>query len=204
MGFRWKNPQLVQRLGSRLQLLVSDFGPDVKEAGSIMADEIVRTTLAGIGDGDQPFREYSPAYRALIESVGGKASGVVDLRGVFEKRAPKGGEYSRTARSRGAGRRAYVEISAGGRRFFARTKRTRPRLGLVDPQSEMSRDLITVEVTGAARAKIVYKPRAQSYMILHNEDRKWFSVNKTAVQAAGVYTLQQLFAARCDAFNRGS
>jgi hypothetical protein len=203
MGIRKKKD--FGALKDKLRALVSDFTPDLEVAGEAGADAIIQTTLAGIGVNDQAFRQYSKSYLEQIEAVGGKPSGVVDLRGIFfakggnlNKRGISKG-FSKRARSRGAGRQAYVFIKLGGKNVLVKTKVTRPRYGATDPNSEMSRDLITIEVE-KLRVKLIYRPRRKNYMILHNRDRVWFTVNKTPVREAIFVTLQELFKARIAAF----
>ena len=199
--------------------LFADMKPDLEVVGGIGADAIVRTTLAGIGEGDQPFAPYSEAYRQLIESVGGKAQGVVNLRGVFYKTAA-GGKAKRKGetaaahelrqRRKGALRRAYVWVKIRGRGFYARTLPTRPALGLTDRLSEMSRDLIRVEAEDNKLA-LVYEPRKEKYMILHQDGgarggkkRVWFTLEKSAVKQEMISALAALIEARVAAFNGGT
>jgi hypothetical protein len=180
-------------------------------AGEAVRDAIVQTTLAGIGAGDAPFKAYSPGYQALIDSVGGKPGGVVNLRGVFLKPGYKGGtkrfkdrtrELSRQRRAlqRGAGRRAFVHVVIGSRSFIAKTKETRPQRGIIDPQSEMSADLIEVVVKKTGFT-LIYHPRKTDYMVTHNETREWFSTDKAAVKAALASVMAQVFRALVRQFN---
>jgi hypothetical protein len=194
---------------------------DLKLVGQIGVEEIVRTTLAGIGENDQPFKQYSKSYAEQIAAVGGKASGVVDLRGIFyhgAKGSPKVKAQEQrilralktgkaTLQGKGAGRRGIVTITLGGKTFNVRTRLTRPRLGLLDPASEMSIDLITVKVTKDHKIKFTYKPRRadEAYMIdPHQTQRPWFSLNKTGVREALVFALKQVFKLRVAAFNGGN
>lgn len=177
-------------------------------AGEVTRDEIVRTTLAGIGKDDEPFAPYSKAYQTLIDAVGGKPGGVVNLRGVFLKRDYKGGKpkfknekrESAYQRRLGYGRRAFVQVSFGEKSFLIQTPPTRPQKGLIDPQSEMSADLIkvTVQKTGF---RLDYTPRQKDYMLYHNDTRVWFSVEKTAVRAALASVLATVFKALIRNFN---
>src|SRR5205809_3386791 len=143
--------------------------------GKDAARMIVQTTLAGIGEDDEPFKEYSESYKRLLEHVGGKPSGTVDLRGVFyhKGRGPKRfkdpareQQRQRRALAKGGGRRAFMQVEVGGRTFLVTTQLTRPRLGLIDPQSEMSADLIKVRVTKTG-FRLVYQPRRadETYML---------------------------------------
>jgi hypothetical protein len=177
--------------------------------GEVARDEVIRTTLVGIGKGDAPFKPYSPSYQALIDAVGGKPGGVVNLRGIFVKKGAKQFRFKDAAReakrqrralTRGAGRRAYVQISAGGRSFVAMTQPTRPQMGLVDPQSEMSADLIDIRVSGDS-VSLQYHPRQHDYMIGHNDTRPWFSLEKSAVKGAVAEALKHIFVALIHSFN---
>jgi hypothetical protein len=172
----------------------------------------VQTTLAGIGEKDQPFAPYSPAYKEQIDSVGGKPRQVVDLRGLFYH---KGQKRSGSKRNLGQGRRGVVKraFQRDTRSKFQtpsivsfRTAETRPQRGIIDPLSEMSLDLIKVESTND-RLTIEYEPREKDYMILHNKgdgklpQRKWFTANKTAVRAAILQATSTVIQARVEWFN---
>jgi hypothetical protein len=179
-------------------------------AAEVVRDGIIQTTLAGIGANDAPFKPYSPAYQALIDSVGGKPSGGVDLRGIFVKEGAKKtrtfkdpkreAKRQRNALAKGIGRRAFVQVSIGDTTFTAQTKPTRPRMGLVDPQSEMSADLIKITVT-ANGFRLDYSPRQRDYMTKHNETRPWFSTAKTPIKAAFAEVLRVGFRALIQNFN---
>lgn len=181
-------------------------------AAEVTRDGIIQTTLAGIGANDTPFAPYSPRYQALIDSVGGKPGGVVDLRGVFLKEGYPGGKVrrfkdakreakrQRNALAKGAGRRAFVQVTIGDNTFTAQTKPTRPRMGLIDPQSEMSADLIKITVT-AHGFRLDYSPRQRDYMTKHNETRPWFSTAKTPIKAAFSEVLRIGFRALIQNFN---
>src|SRR5689334_3804877 len=93
------------RVRNKLAGLLSHMQPDLEFIGGIGAAAIIQTTLAGIGENDQPFEPYSPAYKELIDSVGGKPRQVVDLRGLFYH---DGQRRSRGKKDRGQGRRAFV------------------------------------------------------------------------------------------------
>jgi len=186
--------------------------------GEAAANAIVQTTLAGIGEGDAPFAPYSESYQAQLDAVGGKPSGVVDLRGIFVKDsrykkgrtrrfkdATKEAARVKRARARGEGRIAFVQVTIGDRSFIAQTKATRARKGLVDQQSEMSADLIHVLATPNG-IRLEYRPRHDSYMVNHNEGdgvpkREWFTVQKTPVKAAVSATLVTIFRALIRSFN---
>lgn len=217
MGVKIKRD--VRSLANRLRTLVDDFTPEMKIAGEAAADEIVRTTLSNKADGDKPFAEYSKSYQELLDAVGGKPSGHVDLRGVFlpkgkRQRTPKG--VSKNLLQKGGGRKAYIFITVakGKKTILVQTRQTRARQGLEDKNSEMSRDLITVVAFPGIKAehqrvKLIYRPRRKNYMIVHQRgegkmpQRKWFSVNKIAVRTAAIATMKHLFAARVAEFNAG-
>jgi hypothetical protein len=186
--------------------------------GEVARDAIVQTTLAGIGEGDSSFAQYSKLYQEQLDAVGGKPSGVVDLRGIFVKDQRYGKTRTRRfknptreaarvkrARARGEGRQAFVLVTIGKTSFIARTKVTRARKGLLDPESEMSTDLIRI-IAMPNGIRLEYRPRHESYMINHNEGdgvvkREWFSVNKTPVKAAVSSTLATIFRALIRSFN---
>jgi hypothetical protein len=182
-----------------------------EEIGKDAARMIVQTTLAGIGEDDAPFKPYSESYQKLLDHVGGKPSGIVDLRGIFyhKGRGPKRfkdpareRKRQRRALEKGGGRRAFMQVTLGGRTFLVTTQLTRPRLGLVDPQSEMSADLISVRVTKTG-FRLVYQPRRadETYMLTHQQDRPWFTVNKTAVAAVIFDGLRAYFKAKVRRWN---
>lgn len=192
-------------IGDKVGALFADFERDLQEVGEVAADEIVRATLAGLGEFSVPFKPYSKGYKELIESVGGKPNGVVNLRGLFWHDQKKKRRVSKTSLSKGGGRRAYIWVNVGGRRFLARTKITRPQRGLIDPDSEMSRDLIEIKVVAKDKIKLIYRPRkpGESYMIdPHQQTRKWFTIERQSVRAAIVDTMRRLLEARVLAFNQ--
>ena len=202
------------RIQDKLARFFEGFAEDLKEAGEAARDEIVRTTLAGIGAGDAPFKPYSPAYQERLDAVGGKPQQTVNLRGVFyppgQGPRPRKSDLASPAATaawekrmlkKGALRRAFVSVTAGGRTFQAKTALTRPAMGLVDRLSEMSADLITVQTTDDSLT-LVYSPRARDYMVAHQDTRPWFTANKRAVVAALVTTVRAAVAARADWFNR--
>jgi hypothetical protein len=194
---KWK------RFKDGIDNLFDGFEEDLQVVGEIARDEIVRATLAGIGENDEPFAPYSAKYRELIESVGGKPGGVVNLRGVFYHGGREPKKVSARMRRMGAGRRAFVWVNAGGTRFLARTKLTRPQKGLTDAESEMSVDLISVKVQEKSQSvRIVYVPRREKYMIFHQETRKWFTLNRANVRGAIVEAMRRLLEARIFAFQR--
>src|SRR4051812_20485275 len=77
------DPQHFENLKARVSSVFSDIIPDLELVGRLAAEAIVRTTLAGIGEGDTAFPKYSAAYQALIDAVGGKPQQTVNLRGLF-------------------------------------------------------------------------------------------------------------------------
>lgn len=193
-------PMTINNGADDFKKRVEAFKAGIKEmlpiVGEIARDEIVRSTLAGIAEGDAAFTPYSKGYAELTEAVGGKTSGVVDLRGIFvhsgttkakkeirrkglgnikvfdtpEKRARLAKEANRQKRllRKGGFRQAYVRVTISGKSFFAKTAFTRPRRSLEDTDSEMSTDLIKV-TTNATGIKLVYSPRHTEYMIWHQE-----------------------------------
>jgi hypothetical protein len=215
----------VQEIKNNLEGMFQDMAPDFRLVGQTGAEAIVRATLAGIGEADTPFAPYSPAYAALIASVGGKPQQTVNLRGLFYPPGTepdwkklgltkRGRKTIEVIRRRGGGRRAYVSVAfaRGGLagylggvgslvRFTGRTPTTRPQLGLTDPLSEMSLDLITVEASGNT-LRIVYTPRSRDYMIAHQRGegrmprRTWFTLNRHVVLAAMRRGLEICLAAR--------
>lgn len=186
------------RLIQSVNALTDGITRDFEEVGEAAADLIVSTTLAGIAEDDQPFQPYSAGYQALIDSVGGKPGQVVNMRGLFYH---DGQKRSRGKVDRGQGRRAYIDVQAGGRSFTAMTPETRPQRGLNDPLSEMSRDLFSVEATHTGVA-IAYDARENDYMLTHHygegkmPQRKWFSVKKAAITSAIEKTLEAMMAER--------
>jgi hypothetical protein len=206
------------RIERKIRGMFSGMADDFQEVGKVGAEGIVRTTLAGIAEGDAAFPAYSKAYQELLAAVGGKSRQVVDLRGVFypSGAGPRGlntpnlalrSKRSRSYLKRGATRQAYITVTLpGGRTFLAKTKLTRPALGLTDKLSEMSLDLIQVETTDTT-LRIIYEPRRKAYMVWHQEGRgnlpvrKWFSVQKAGVWFAMVDALERLIAARVAWFN---
>lgn len=215
MGARIK-PEDVARIRAKFAGLLSDMKPDLEFAGESAADAIVQTTLAGLGEDDKPFQPYSPAYDELIQSVGGKPRGNVDMRGIFYHAGQK--RY-KGKKDLGQGRRANVNVGFAKRHtsdsltpdlvnFTARTAETRPMRGMTDSLSAMSRDLIKIEATDIS-LKIIYEPRnaSESYMIDHNEGkgkqpkRTWFTWKKAAVQGAVMNAVETLIRARVAWFN---
>lgn len=187
------NPDDFKRLSQKALTLFADMAPDIRLVGEVAAEAIVRTTLAGIGANDEPFAPYSPAYKAMIEAVGGKPQQVVNLRGLFyhagQKRVTFKSEKQRQRFREGrqafigvrfalrnkAKQRLFRAVTGEGRAgkplrqaaFTARTGITRPARGVTDPLSEMSLDRITVEATDT-RLTLTYTPRAKDYMVGHN------------------------------------
>ena len=205
------------RVDAKLAGLLVGLAPELELVGKSAAEGIIQTTLAGIGDGDQPFAPYSPAYQAQLDAVGGKARQVVDLRGVFYHADQQPKTYrSEAARAREReGRRGRTAVSfiaaantdaAHRVAFGARTGTTRPSLGLTDPRSELSLDLISIEATDE-KLSIIYKPRKNGYMIDHHNGtgnapaRPWFSLNKAAIRARALTMLRGLLDARAQRFN---
>jgi hypothetical protein len=199
-----------RRVREKLEGLLKDMGEDIKFAGEQAATAIVQTTLAGIGENDQPFAPYSKSYTETIQAVGGKPGQVVNLRGLFYHEGQK--RYA-GKRQMGQGRRAYIGVGflamskeglEGGAtavRFFAQTLETRPQRGITDKLSEMSLDLIKIEVEDT-RLRLSYEPRKDPYMIYHQNgegrlpQRKWFTANKAAVKAALVDSMTVAIQAR--------
>src|SRR4051812_30237106 len=100
------NPQDVARIRAKLTGFLSNMGDDLKFVGEQGATAIIASTLAGVGEADSPFAPYSPAYKELIDSVGGKPRQVVDLRGLFYH---SGQKRSRSKKNLGQGRRAFIQ-----------------------------------------------------------------------------------------------
>lgn len=219
MPYEYDHDQF-DRIAGKITGFFNGFSEDLKMAGEAGAAAIVQTTLAGIADNDAAFAPYSASYQALIDAVGGKPQQTVNMRGVFEhdgrdqlspKRAIKDQskwlKFQKNQLAKGAGRRAYITVSAGGKTFTAQTKQTRPALGLTDPQSEMSVDLIHVEATDT-QLTLRYEPRAKPYMVYHNNgtanhapQRKWFSAKKEAVWGNMIYVIKTAIKARIQWFN---
>lgn len=210
-----QDAEVALRAQQRFAQFTAGLQEDLELVGAEAADEIVKTTLQGKGEGGELFAAYSASYQALLDSVGGKPGGVVDLRGIFyppgkepnrpnrrkgSKAFAREAERSRRALRRGVGRRAFVRIAIGGRTFFAQTRPTRPRRGITDPLSEMSRDLIHVIATDTSFT-LEYRPREKSYMVEHQKTRPWFTLNKPTVTAIVRAFLIALFKARVNAFN---
>ena len=183
------------RVIEKLDQLFGNLESDMQLAGEAAAEAIVATTLAGVADGDQPFAPYSAVYQKRIDAVGGKPHQVVDLRGLFYKRFARRKQY----RSNAARVRERADRAAGRAIHSTGNVRaqdvTRPSLGILDPRSEMSVDLIHVDPTDSG-LELRYSPREVEYMIRHNNGdekmprRPWFSLNKTAVKAAIQKTLE--------------
>lgn len=218
----------AQRITDKVKHFFSGWQEEMGLAGEAAARGIVQTTLAGIGENDEAFAPYSKEYQALLEAVGGKRRGVVDMRGIFfpAGKGPKSAAallkyQGRKARRRdNAGRRAFVQVAAVGVRagalgvsgntFFARTRVTRPQKGLSDALSEMSLDLLHVQPSEHGFT-ITYRPRRKGYMIAHQKSppkgtprRVWFTLNKRAVFEAVRDVIKQGFKARAAWFNSGA
>lgn len=206
-----------ERIAGKLGGVLSGFKEDLELLGELMARAIVQTTLAGIGAGDSPFTAYSKKYQELLDHVGGKPQQTVNLRGVFyhEGHGPKPrkfksikdqAKWERGMLRKGALRRAYIAVSFGGKSFTAKTPMTRPALGLNDPESEMSLDLIKPVCTDK-RLTLRYTPRETPYMIRHqNGDgampkREWFTGNKGAVWQGFLTGFREVIRARALWFN---
>lgn len=207
------NEDDFNRVTGKLAMLFENLEPDLRLVGEVGATAIVQTTLAGIGEGDQPFAPYSPAYKALLDAVGGKPRQTVDLRGLFyhEGQTQKKYRSEKVRRREAAGRQAYIGVAfaslkSGVRSFTGKTGVTRPQLGLTDPRSEMSLDLIHVEVADKSFS-IIYESREKPYMIAHQDGdnhmpmRKWFTANKAAVRAGLFRAIEIIFEARASWFN---
>jgi hypothetical protein len=99
---------------------------DLTLVGEVAAEAIVRTTLAGIGEGDTPFKQYSQAYQELIDSVGGKPQQTVNLRGLFYHKGQKRAKFRSEASRRKfrEGRQAFIGIR------FLMSRRARRLSGL--------------------------------------------------------------------------
>lgn len=206
------NQEDYDRIQGKLAGMFVGMEPDLKLVGEVGAEAIVRTTLAGIGENDQSFAPYSPGYQALLDAVGGKPRQTVDLRGLFYKegQTPKKYRSEKSRRREGEGRQAYIDAAfkANGTdvAFNAKTGITRPQMGVTDPRSEMSLDLIRAEPSESGVA-IIYEPRAEEYMITHqNGDgkapkRTWFTASKQAVRAGLLAATGIIIKARAAWFN---
>lgn len=106
------NPNDFNDLKTRISSIFSEIKPDLELIGKIVAETIVRTTLAGIGEGDQAFAPYSAQYQALIDAVGGKPQQTVNLRGLFYHKGQKRVKFRSEARRQQfrEGRRAIVQV----------------------------------------------------------------------------------------------
>lgn len=205
------------RLKRKLNGLLSDLKEDVEFIGGIVAEEIIRTTLAGIGKGDQPFAPYSGYYSEVIAKLGGKTRQTVDLRGIIDQGVTRQTD-SKGRRGKKPRRDPQKTIVSGWAGTFELQRR--PDRGLTDPTSEMSLDLIKVTGTQSGSCSIVYTPRAQPYMIKHQTGaldvdappwwpkpkmslpaRPWFSADKAAVKAAATNAARTVIAARIQWFN---
>lgn len=199
----------IDRIKAKLQEIFGGMSTDLQDAGEVGADQIIVTTLAGIGEDDQQFASYSEAYLEEINAVGGKPRGNVDLRGLFYK---DGQKRYRGKKDLGQGRRSYISraFNALGKKvaFQARTKETRPQRGVEDKLSELSRDLITVEATDDL-LRLIYDPRESPHMIAHQRGengmpkRVWFTLRKKAVWEAMVSRFKQGLIERIAIFNAG-
>ncbi len=215
MPMSWNDDDL-DRVRQKLTDFFVDTSSDLKFIGSMAAGGIVGATLSGKGENDTDFKPYSPAYKEQISAVGGKPQGDrVNLRGVFyppgsgpkPRKTQKAWEkQDRSLRKKGAGRRAYITITRGGKTFQVKTAATRPALGLTDPLSEMSLDLIKIEATDQ-RLTITYSPRKSRHMIIHQTGegkmpkRTWFTLNRKNVIALVKEKVVHLFKARVAWFN---
>lgn len=215
MGVKANN---VEHIQLKLEQLFANMAEDLNLVGEAGADMVVQSTLAGIGENDEQFQGYSDSYAAQLEAVGGKARGEVDMRGVFYppgtgpstpkryKTQAAREKHDRQQRAKGARRQSFVTITKGGKSFDVRTAITRPQLGLTDPLSEMSRDLITVESTDTTLT-IAYSPRSDDHMIYHQRGagkqpkRTWFTASKSSVIAAMRSVMSTCLAARAARFN---
>lgn len=198
-----------ERVSGKLEHFFDGLDDDLKLVGETAAEGIVQLTLAGVGENDQPFQPYSPAYQKLIDAVGGKPQGVPNLRGIFSKDNGASNPRFRSAERRrlsGADRRAYINVTAGGKTFTARTPVTRVARGLTDPESEMSLDRISITSSGG-KLTLTYNPRQEAYMLTHqNGDgkmpkRTWFTLKRRGIQERMDVTFKALMAARVQRFN---
>lgn len=209
MGEQIDGWEVLGRLAERIEAMWADMAPDLKMVGQAGAEAIVRTTLAGIGEDDQGFTPYSKAYQEVVDAVGGKPQGGVNLRGLFYHGGQKRKRYrSEAARLREReGRQAFVSVTFGTRglmlggqgllsSFTARTGVTRPARGVTDPLSEMSLDLIRVDATHDS-ISLRYVPRSKPYMIRHHNGdskmprRPWFTLKRAAC-VAGMHKVLRL------------
>lgn len=197
----------IDRIIGKLNGLFASMAPELKLVGEAVAEQIVTTTLAGIGENDQPFAPYSRGYSELLKTVGDKPGGVVNLRGRFyhssQERRYKG------KKDLGQGRRgkSKVKFSTGKEVTFTTTQETRPMRGVTDPLSEMSLDLIHVDAKDD-QVKVYYEGRQKDYMVSHNRGdgklprRTWFTARKSAIAAVIRDTFNKLIAARVQRFMR--
>jgi hypothetical protein len=145
---------------SRLTDAVEDWREPLTIAAEATADAIIETTLKGIGENDQPFAPYSASYAEFLERTGAKPTSPVNLRGVISSKRGRGNKI----------------------------KLRKNNDGIIDVESEMSRDLITVIITSENRVRLVYKARKSEHMKYHLDgagnlpQRKWFSIKKTEVR----------------------
>ena len=143
-----------------------DLDHDLEPVGEQTARLIVSETLNDRGDNDQPFAPYSPGYARQLREAGAKLDGKVDLRGVFGS-GPGPGHIGAKP---GVIRRA-----------------TRAPGGVVDPESELSADLIHVSVE-AGRITLNYRPRSSPHMVVHQAggghmpQRVWFTLERPAIK----------------------
>lgn len=192
------------KMADRLDRLLADFGKDAKPVGQAAAAAIVSTTLAGVGAGDRPFAPYSPAYAAQVAAAG-KPGDPVNLRGVVRP-AGSGGSGRGAGPARGKGKAARANRPTF--HTVTRTPGRPPSTALVDPNSELSLDLITVTTTANA-VDLVYTPRRDGYMVDHQTGtatlpaRPWFSLDKAAVRSAALAAARDVLVARLEAFRRG-
>jgi hypothetical protein len=200
-----------ERVEGKLNHFFDGLAHDLEAVGEVAKEGIVSTTLAGLGPDDSAYQPYSDSYQKLIDSVGGKPQGTVNLRGIWLAKGDKNPRFRSAERRRlsGAGRGSYVTVTAGGRTFQARTPITRPALGIEDPRSELSVDLISLECDDN-KLVIRYNPREQEYMLYHQAgsgklpQREWFTLKRTAIQAAMRHMLETAFNARVARFNNPS
>lgn len=197
----------IDRIIGKLQGLFVNMAPELKLVGEAVATEIVKTTLAGIGENDQPFAPYSPGYSELLKSVGDKPGGVVNLRGRFYHNAHQSRYRGKKDLGQGRKGKSKVKFATGREVTFNTSQETRPMLGVTDPNSEMSLDLIHVEPHDD-RVTVFYEGRQKDYMIFHNRGdgklpkRTWFTAKKAAIAAVIDATFKKVIAARVQRFMR--
>jgi hypothetical protein len=106
------NPDQFNSAKARIASIFADIIPDLELVGKLAAEAIVRTTLAGIGEGDQAFVPYSKAYQAIVDAVGGKPQQTVNLRGLFYHSGQKRVKFRSEARRQQfrEGRQAFVGV----------------------------------------------------------------------------------------------